>query len=86
VSFLPLVEEAGAVFRNAQGIQQPLPHILAQNGINIARIHLWHTPTEGCCDLQQALKLAKRLDDVGIDILIDYHFSDTWCANDGVAC
>jgi len=78
VSYLPLVEEGGAQFRDNQGVVTPLPRLLADNGINVARITLWHTPTEGCCDLEQALELSQRLDDVGIDIVLDYHFSDTW--------
>jgi len=80
VSFLPLVEAGGGLFRNKFGDVRPLPEILAENHINLARIQLWHTPTRGCCSLEQFVDLAKRLDAVGIDILVNFHFSDTWYA------
>lgn len=78
VSFLPLVEDAGGAFYNDKGRKQPLPKILKACGINVANVHLWHSPTSGCCSQEQALTLAKRLHSVGIRIILDFHFSDTW--------
>lgn len=77
-SFLGQVEDGGGVFQDKRGIVKPLPDILVANDINLARIRLWHSPSEGCCSLSQALDLAERFHDNGIDILLDFHFSDSW--------
>lgn len=78
VSLLPLVEAAGGILYDEQNRPRPLPVLLKQAGINLAQIHLWHSPTSGCCNLTQALKLAKRLTVQGIDIFLDFHYSDSW--------
>ena len=71
------MEKAGIKFRNKDGFEQPLPRILADSGINVARIRMLKDPKPGeCCNMQQAVELGKRLDDVGIGIQLDFHFSD----------
>jgi len=81
VSNLLQVEQAGGKFKNKQGKVQPLPQILAAEGVNNARIRLFHTPKHGeCCNLAQALILAKRLDEAGIGVTVAFQFSDTWAS------
>jgi len=75
VSFLPEVEEGGGVFHDAQG-ERPLPEILSDHGVNLARLQLWHTSDR--FNLTTTIALAERLDAEGVGILIDFHFSDTW--------
>jgi len=78
LSQLLLVEEGGGVFFDAEGVEHDILDILANNCINVARINVWNDPTDGCCSLEQALKISQRLDDVGIDVMPTFHFSDTW--------
>lgn len=78
ISFCPEMEAAGAKYRNEQGVVQPLPELLANHGINIARLHLWHTPPDGRFTLQQTLDLAERCVAQDMGILLDLHLSDTW--------
>lgn len=79
VSQFPLVKQGGGVFRNAQGWEQWLPKILKDNGINVGRIRLFHSPPAGeCCNLQQAVDLARDLRWEGISVIIDFHYSDEW--------
>jgi len=81
VSNLLQVEQAGGKFKNKQGQVQPLPRILADEGVNNARIRLFHTPKQGeCCNLDQALILAKRLIDVGVGVTVAFQFSDTYAS------
>jgi len=81
VSNLLQVEQAGGKFKNKQGQVQPLPQILADEGVNNARIRLFHTPKNGeCCNLNQALTLAKRLDEAGVGVTVAFQFSDTWAS------
>ena len=81
VSHLLQVEKGGGWFLNKQGKNDDLPKILADQGVNVARIRLLHNPESyNCCDLDQALTIAKRMDDVGIGVMIDFHYSDEWAS------
>lgn len=61
--------------------------ILAQNGINAARLRLWVEPYSqkgepygaGGCDIACVIRLAKRAIEKGMRILLDLHYSDFWC-------
>ena len=46
VSYLPQIEEAGGIFHDDY-YDEPLPDILAQKGVNLARIRLWVNPADG---------------------------------------
>lgn len=78
ISLLPEIEANGAVFRNGEGIVEPLPTILGNYGVNLARMHLWVDPPSGRFGLEQTLDLAERMHDAGMDIFLNFHFSDTW--------
>lgn len=79
VSRFHLIQQGGGIFRNAQGQEQWLPKILKDNGINLGRIRLFHSPPAGeCCNLKQAVDLAKDLKYEGISVVIDFHYSDEW--------
>ena len=46
---------------------------------NLARLRIWHNPANGPEHaLPDVLREAVRFDEAGMDILIDFHFSDTW--------
>jgi hypothetical protein len=88
VSLLPDVEQAqqrareetgkAYDFKNRDGVVQGVPEILSNNGFNVARVHLFHNPTGKCCDEREAIDLALRMQAVGMDIILDFHFSDDW--------
>ena len=61
-----------------QGQEQDLLDILRANGINMARLRLWHTPVAGLNDLHSTLMMAQRIHEAGLDLLLDFHYSDTW--------
>ncbi|KAI9567399.1 glycoside hydrolase family 53 protein [Boletus coccyginus] len=54
---------------------QPFEQILYDYGVDLARIRVW---TSGTYDLTYSLELAKRAKAVGMDLLIDLHYDDTW--------
>lgn len=93
ISMLPDVEQAQVWanqetkgdnynFKNRWGQVQDVPDLLRDNNFNIIRIHLFYEPDGICCNTWQAIELAKRVRDVGMDIILDFHFSDDW-ANPG---
>jgi arabinogalactan endo-1,4-beta-galactosidase len=82
-SELTQVEKGGAKFyewsqKDNRGWETPLPKILANHGVKVARLRLWHGPKDGVNGLDYTLNLAKRLHNNGIKILLDFHFSDSW--------
>jgi arabinogalactan endo-1,4-beta-galactosidase len=74
-----LVEEAaGKTYKNAAGTTQPLETILEASGVNTVRQRTWVNPVNGTYGLDYNLELAKRATAAGLDIYLDFHFSDTW--------
>lgn len=78
ISWLPDVEAAGGKFFTQFGKRiSPIP-LLAKNKIKVGRIRLWVNPVDAHGSLERALKLAKRLKAQGMQVCLDFHFSDTW--------
>ena len=80
VSSLLAVEQGGATFSDAEGSADALP-ILKRNGVNFARVRLFHTPDrsrELVNDLAYDIALAQRIRAAGLGLLLDIHYSDTW--------
>ncbi|MBC8423661.1 glycosyl hydrolase 53 family protein, partial [bacterium] len=77
ISFLPKIEDHGGVYTDG-GAPGDLFAILADHGVNLIRLRLWHTPAEGYCDLDDTLAMALRAHALGQDVLLDFHYSDTW--------
>ncbi len=48
------------------------------HGVGALRVRVWHSPQDGACDLASALRLAARARGLGLDVLLDLHYSDTW--------
>lgn len=74
-----IVEEAaGKSWKNTAGTVQPLETILKASGVNAVRQRLWVNPSNGDYDLAYNIKLAKRAVAAGLEVYLDFHFSDTW--------
>ncbi|GAB7364855.1 hypothetical protein MBLNU230_g5648t1 [Neophaeotheca triangularis] len=82
LSSLLTVEEAGYVFRDSarNDTIRPAEDILGDGGMNTVRLRLWVDPVggDGAHGLNYTLNLAKRLNDKGYKIYLNYHFSSTW--------
>ncbi|MBP6469731.1 MAG: arabinogalactan endo-1,4-beta-galactosidase [Chloroflexi bacterium] len=77
VSFLPQLEDAGAIFYD-QGVPQDALAIVANHGINSVRLRVWVNPPDGHHGKEETLALAKRIHALGLGLLLDVHYSDTW--------
>ncbi|KAH8109677.1 arabinogalactan endo-1,4-beta-galactosidase [Phellopilus nigrolimitatus] len=76
ISSLPLLESGGLSYSESDGgLTKPFETILSSHGFNLARIRVW---TAGTYTQTYALALAKRAKFVGMKILVDLHYSDTW--------
>ncbi len=87
ISALPSFLENGAVYRDSCGnAVEPLPFFREQ-GWNAMRVRLFVEPTnapeqhkdEGVCqDLPYVLGLCKQIKHAGFQLMLDFHYSDTW--------
>jgi len=84
ISMLPFIESRGGVFYD-NGQAMPLEQILVDHGCNLFRLRIFVNPdpvyedTDGAIqDLNYTINLAKRIKAVGGNLLLDFHYSDTW--------
>ncbi|BBT79728.1 arabinogalactan endo-beta-1,4-galactanase [Aeromonas veronii] len=78
VSWLTQMEQSGCRFYNDSGKQQDLLLTLKQHGINAIRLRVWVNPAGGWNGLNDVIAKAKRAKAAGFDIMIDFHYSDSW--------
>ena len=74
---LKQVEDNGGVFYENGNQIDPI-QIFKDKGINTARIKIWHTPSLNYNNLESVLEIANRASSVGLDLFLDFHYSDTW--------
>lgn len=85
ISTLPEVEACGGKFFD-KGQQGDPVEILKSYGGNWIRIRVWNDPYSesgepygaGSTDIENMVKLAKRVKEAGFDWLLDLHYSDFW--------
>ncbi|MBO0938112.1 glycosyl hydrolase 53 family protein [Fibrella sp. HMF5335] len=82
ISWLPQMEASGYKFYNSQGKQQDCFQILKDHGINAIRLRTWVNPSQdnasGHCSKDETVVMAQRAKKWGMDVMIDFHYSDTW--------
>ncbi len=95
VSMVQAVEDAGGVYYNAEGKEQDVFEILRDSGVNFVRFRLWNNPERkvghhgyggGDNSYEQDLKMAKRAKAAGLNVMIDFHYSDFWADPDYQQC
>jgi arabinogalactan endo-1,4-beta-galactosidase len=78
VSWLTEMESDGILFYDANGKQTECMHLLRDLGMNSIRLRVWVDPAEGWCNMQDVLVKAWRAKQLGMRIMIDFHYSDSW--------
>ncbi|KAK4625788.1 Arabinogalactan endo-beta-1,4-galactanase A [Fulvia fulva] len=74
-----LVEEAsGTTYKNTNNAVQPFETILQTSGVNTVRQRLWNDPADETYILTYNLELSQRAQAAGLNVYLDFHFSDTW--------
>jgi len=84
------IEQHGGRYRNSKGAVSDIMLILAESGINHARIRLWidpeknpyHYAGDGNTTTAAAKEIAVRAKGEGLGVMMDFHYSDWW-ANPG---
>ena len=85
ISFLPELEQRGVHFADNKG-QRDAIEILKDHGFNYIRLRIFndpardsgYSPGRGFCDLAHTLQMAKRVKAAGLQLLLDFHYSDYW--------
>jgi arabinogalactan endo-1,4-beta-galactosidase len=76
-SFVPQYRDLNVPFYVGQARKDPL-EALAKAGNNLLRLRIWVDPRHGYCDLAHTLAMAKDGQRLGMDLLLDFHYSDDW--------
>ncbi|KAI5866451.1 glycoside hydrolase family 53 protein [Durotheca rogersii] len=71
-------EKAGISYTTTSGSTQPLEKILSESGVNTVRQRIWVNPGDGNYNVDYNLKLARRAKAAGLDVYLNFHYSDTW--------
>ena len=88
ISLLPEYINANAKYYNYQGqsVSSPL-QLFHDEGLNAMRVRLFVNPSDytgsdkdpnACQDLDYVKSLGKQIKDAGFDLILDFHYSDTW--------
>ena len=78
ISSLKKSEDMGGVYKYSDGTEADALQILKDNGLNYARLRVWVDPVDGYHGKSEILEMAQRLRDLGIKLLVDFHYSDNW--------
>ncbi len=78
ISWVTEMENAGKVFYNSSGTAQDCFQILKNLGVNSIRLRVWVDPAGGWNNNADVIAKAIRAKNLGMRIMIDYHYSDTW--------
>ena len=78
VSWVTQMEAANKKFYNSSGTEMECMSLLKGLGMNSIRLRVWVNPTDGWCNMQDVLVKALRAKNLGMQIMIDFHYSDTW--------
>jgi arabinogalactan endo-1,4-beta-galactosidase len=95
LSWLTQMEDSGYKFYNDSGVAQDCMQILKDKGINSIRLRVWVNPSGGWNGQADVVAKAVRAKNLGLRVMIDFHYSDTWAdpghqakpaawANDGI--
>jgi len=91
ISLLPEYEKAGSIYFDHEG--NPIASFLPwchNQGMNAMRVRLFVNPAtfktlhaadydpNACQDLEYILPLCRDIVDSGMDLMLDFHYSDTW--------
>ena len=75
------MESKGEVVRDAQGNPTEMTQLMKDYGCGAVRCRVWLDPSKhgGWCNKEDVLQKCLRAKELGMDVMIDFHYSDWWC-------
>ena len=78
ISSVTEMENKGFKFYNANGQERECTALMKELGMNAIRLRVWVNPEGGWNGKADVVKKAKRAQALGLKLLIDFHYSDSW--------
>lgn len=78
ISCTPEQEARGIVNYTREGQPMENTALMKYFGLNSIRLKVWVNSENGFNTPERVLEMAQRAKDQGLDIMIDFHYSDTW--------
>jgi arabinogalactan endo-1,4-beta-galactosidase len=82
VSWLPQMEATGFKFYDTDGTEKDCLQLLKDRGMNTIRLRVFVNPSNnkasGHCSKKETVQMALRAQKMGMRVMIDFHYSDTW--------
>ena len=82
VGWLSQMEATGYKFYDTDGTQKDCLQLLKDRGMNTIRLRVWVNPsnhkTDGHCSKDETVAMAVRAQNMGMRVMIDFHYSDSW--------
>ena len=80
ISWVTELESKGQKFYNANGDERECTALMKEYGMNAIRLRVWIDPKEhdNWCNNEDVLVKAKRAKALGMEVMIDFHYSDWW--------
>lgn len=83
VSSLQAMEDYGAKYYDFEGKEKDALELLKTHGVNCIRLRVWNEPETSFdrgdyCSLENTIAMAKRVKAMGLKLMLDFHYSDSW--------
>lgn len=78
ISWITEMEAAGKKFYSASGTETDCIQLLKNLGMNAIRLRVWVNPAGGWNNTADVVAKAVRAKNLGMRIMIDFHYSDSW--------
>ena len=78
ISWVTEMESRGFKFYDAAGQERECTALMKELGCNAIRLRVWVNPANGWNGKADVVEKAKRAQALGLKLLIDFHYSDSW--------
>ncbi len=78
ISWVTEMENSGRKFYDKLGNQTECFALMKSLGVNSIRLRVWVNPMNGWCNKSDVVSKAYRANQLGMRIMIDFHYSDSW--------
>ena len=80
ISWVTELESKGHKFYNANGDERECTALMKEYDMNAIRLRVWVDPSkhDNWCNQEDLLVKAKRAKALGMEVMIDFHYSDWW--------
>ena len=78
ISWYTEYEKEGLKFYNASGQERDCTTLMKELGLDAIRLRVWVNPKDGWCNKEDVVVKAKKAASLGMDVMIDFHYSDIW--------